>query len=76
MSSLALPPIDYCCSILQGIPVYHLRPLIRTIRASESTIFRIPRRDHTSISAKMKSIGFLNIQQRSLYSIFCIVHKA
>ena len=24
----------------------------------------------------MKSIGFLNIQQRSLYRILCIVHKA
>ena len=34
VSSLALSPIDYCCSVLQGIPVCRLRPLIRTIRAS------------------------------------------
>ena len=76
MSSLALSSKVYFCSVLQGIPVCRIRPLIRTIRSSVRTIFRIPRSDHISISVKMKSIGFLNIQQRSLYRILCIAHKA
>ena len=34
VNSLEMSPIDYCCSILQGLPEGRIRPLTRMIRAS------------------------------------------
>ena len=39
VNSLAISPIDYCCSILQGLPECRIRPLTRIIRASVRLIF-------------------------------------
>ena len=76
VNSLAMSPIDYCCSILQGLPECRIRPLTRIIRASVRLIFKQPRTDHSSITLKMKSIKMLSMKQRTLYRLLCIVHKS
>ena len=43
VNSLAMSPIDYCCSILQDLPECRIRPLTRIIRASVRFIFKQPR---------------------------------
>ena len=67
VNSLAISPIDYCCSILQGLPECRIRPLTRSIRASVRLIFKHPRTDHSSITLKMKSIKILSMKQITLY---------
>ena len=62
VSSLDLSPIDYCCSVLQGIPVYRLRPLIRTIRASVRTIFRIQSTTTTTTTTTINQTFYLDTQ--------------
>ena len=91
VNSLAMSPIDYCCSILQGLPDCRIRPLTRIIRSSVRLIFKQPRTDcymsthihvfvyiyiHSSITLKMKSIKMLSMKQRTLYRLLCIVHKS
>ena len=76
VNSLAMSPIDYCCSILQGFPECRIRPLTRIIRSSVRLIFKQPRTDHSSITLKMKSIKMLSMKQRTLYRLLCIVHKS
>ena len=76
VNSLAMSPIDYCCSILQGLPECRIRPLTRIIRSSVRLIFKQPRTDHSSITLKMKSIKMLSMKQRTLYRQLCIVHKS
>ena len=76
VNSLAMSPIDYCCSILQGLPECRIRPLTRIIRLSVRLIFKQPRTDHSSITLKMKSIKMLSMKQRTLYRLLCIVHKS
>ena len=76
VNSLAMSPIDYCCSILQCLPECRIRPLTRIIRSSVRLIFKHPRTDHSSITLKMKSIKMLSMKQRTLYRLLCIVHKS
>ena len=76
VNSLAMSLIDYCCSILQGLPECRIRPLTRIIRAYVRLIFKQPRNDHSSITLKMQSIKILSMKQRTLYRLFCIVHKS
>ena len=62
VNSLAMSSIDYCCSILQGLHEYRIRPLTRIIRESVCLIFKQPRNGHSSITLKMQSIKILSMK--------------
>ena len=75
VNSLEISPIDYYCSILEGLPECRIRPLTRIIRAADRLIFKQPRNDHSSITLNMQSIIMLSMKQITLYRLLCIIHN-
>ena len=75
INSLVFSIIDYCNSILVGLPKSSLIPINRIIRSSVRLIHRQPRTDHTSVSIKMRIDHILSTSQRSNYRLLCIIHK-
>ena len=75
VNSLVFSIIDYCNSILVGLPKSSLILINRIIRSSVRLIHRQPRTDHTSVSTKMRRDYILSTSQRSKYRLLCIIHK-
>ena len=75
INSLVFSIIDFCNSILVGLPKSSLIPINRIIRSSVRLIHRQPRTDHTNVSIKMRRDHILSTSQRSKYKLLCIIHK-
>ena len=76
INSLVFSSIDYCNSILIGLPQSTILPINRIIRSAVRTIYRQPRGDHSSVTLKMKSLRILSASERAEKRVLCIAHKA
>ena len=68
--------VDYCNSILIGLPQSTILPINRIIRSAVRTIYRQPREDHSSVTLNMKSLRILSASERAEKRVLCIAHKA
>ena len=76
INSLVFSSIDYCNSILIGLPQSTILPINRIIRSAVRTIYRQPREDHSSVTLKMKSLRILSASERAEKRLLCIAQKA
>ena len=63
-TSLILPRLDYCNSILHRLPKNSLIPLNRLLNSTARTVYRIPKYSRTHITPYLKSLHWLPITQR------------
>ena len=76
INSLVFSSIDYCNSILIGLPQSTILSINRIIRSAVRTIYRQPREDHSSVTLKTKSLRILSASERAEKRVLCIAHKA
>ena len=74
-NSLVFSSLDYCNSLLIGLPKSTLLPIDRIIRSAVRNIYRQPRHDHSSITLKMKESRILNASDRAEQRILNITHR-
>ena len=74
-TSLILPRLDYCNSILHRLPKNSLIPLNRLPNSTARTVHRIPKYSRTHITPYLKSLHWLPITQRIQYKTLLISHQ-
>ena len=74
-TSLILPRLDYCNSILHRLPKNSLIPLNRLLNSTARTVYRIPKYSRTHITPYLKSLHWLPISQRIQYKTLLISHQ-
>ena len=74
-TSLILPRLDYCNSILHRLPKNSLIPLNRLLNSTARTVYRIPKYSRTHITPYLKSLHWLPITQRIQYKTLLISHQ-
>ena len=65
--------LDYCNSLLYGIPEYQTRKLQRVMNASARLIYRAPKFCH--ITPLLRELHWLPVRARIHYKILLITHK-
>ena len=75
INSLAFSQIDYCSSLLFGLPSSHIKPLNRIIKSGIRIILCQPLIDHSSISMSAIKLKIITFPNRPAYILLCIIHK-
>ena len=73
VTSLVLSQLDYCNSVLAGLPASILAPLQRVLHASARLVNGLRPQDH--VSSTLKELHWLPIKQQVDYKLCLIVHK-
>ena len=73
VQALILTKLDYCNSLLLGIPKYNIAKLQRIQNMSCRMIFQLPR--HSTINTYLAQLHWLKIQERITYKVATIMHK-
>jgi hypothetical protein len=73
VAALVNGSLDYCNSVLAGLPVYLLHRLQSVQNAAARLIFRLGRSDH--ISDKLIELHWLRIRERIDYKLATLVYR-
>ena len=65
--------IDYCNSLLNGLPAYQLNRIQKILNGAARIIFKLPKRSH--ISSFLKSLHWLPVRERIEFKIILQVFK-
>lgn len=74
VSALVLGRLDYCVSILSGLPASRLKILRSILHASARLIFCQPRYSH--VSPLLHDLGWLSIEHRIAFRLAVLVHSS
>ena len=66
--------IDYCNSLLYGVPNYQLDRLQRVLNAAARVVCLVPKFDH--ITPTLMSLQWLPVKYRVIFKILLLVYKA
>ena len=66
--------IDYCNSLLDGIPKYQVNRLQKVINAAARVVCLVPKFDH--ITPTLMRLHWLPLKQRVIFKIVLLVYKA
>jgi hypothetical protein len=72
--SFVLSRLDYCNSLLAGLPAASLAPLQRVQNAAARLVLGLKTRDH--ITPALMELHWLPIKQRISYKLCILVHKS
>ena len=73
-TALVIPKLDYCNSLLAGLPQYLVRKLQRTQNAAARVIKRRSKRSH--ITPTLKKLHWLPVLYRIKFKVLLITYKA
>ena len=73
VQALILSNLDYCNSLLLGIPKYNIAKLQRIQNMSCRMIFQLP--NHSSINTYLTQLHWLKIQESVTYKVATIIYK-
>ena len=73
MTSLVITRIDYCNSILAGLPAFRLVPLQRVQNAASRLVLNLDRRAH--ISPALQLLHWLPVMHRVTFKIATLMHQ-
>jgi len=71
--SLVLTRLDYCNTVLAGLPAYQLDRLQSAINAAARMIYRASRYDH--VSSLLKELHWLRVPERIEFKLCALVYK-
>jgi hypothetical protein len=74
VSAFILSRLDYCNSVLVGLPASTLAPLQRVMHAAARLVLDLKPRDH--VTSALHSLHWLPVQQRIQYKLCLLVHLA
>jgi hypothetical protein len=74
VTSLVLTRVDYCCSVLYGLPASHLRRLQAVQNAAARIVFNLRRYDH--VTDALICLHWLRIPERVRYKMAVLVYRA
>ena len=72
VSALIISRLDYCNAALSGLPAATLQPLQRVMNAAARLVLNLRPRDH--ITAALRELHWLPVQQRILFKTCLLVH--
>ena len=72
VSSLVLSRLDYCHSLLVGLPQYLIKRLQGVQNAAAISILRTPRSEH--ISLLLQNLHWLPVNRRTLHKVAALCH--
>jgi len=70
--ALIMPRLDYCNSMLAGLPTSSLQPLQRIQNAASRLVFGLSRSDH--VTPTLIKLHWLPVSYRIKFKLCCIVH--
>jgi len=73
VTSLIITRIDYCHSILAGLPAFRLVPLQRVQNAASRLVLNLDRRAH--ISTALQQLHWLPVMHRVTFKIATLMHQ-
>ena len=73
--SLFFSRLIYCCSLLCNLPLKLMLKLEKIQRRAIRTLYKLKFSSIVSISALMRSLGWLKFRYLYMYRILCITHK-
>ena len=73
--SLVFSRIVYCCSLLCNLPLKLMLKLEMIQRSSIRTLYKLKFSSIVSISALVRSLGWLKFRYLCRYILLCITHK-
>jgi len=73
VTSLIITRIDYCHSILAGLPAFRLVPLQRVQNAASRLVLNLDRRAH--ISTALQQLHWLSVMHRVTFKIATLMHQ-
>jgi len=71
--SLVLTRLDYCHTVLAGLPAYQLDRLQSVINAVARMIYRSSRYDHVSLL--LKELHWLRVPERIEFKLCALIYK-
>ena len=74
VSAFVLSRLDYCNSILAGLPMTTLAPLQRVLHSAARLVLGLKPWDH--VTAALRDLHWLPIRQRIDYKLCLLVHRA
>ena len=74
VSALVLAQIDYCNSVLAGLPAIRFVPLKRVMNAAVRLVASLGVRDH--VTPAMRELHWLLVTSRVQYKLFLVVHAS
>ena len=70
--SLVLSHFDYCHSLLDGLPLYHIKRLQGVQNSAARSILRTPRSEH--ISPLLQNLHWLPVHKGILHTVVALCH--
>ena len=73
VSALILSRVDYCNSVLVGLPLNTISPLRRLLNAAARFVAGLRSRDH--VTAALRDLHWLKIDQRITFKLCVLMHS-